>query len=76
MPTDAWPGRELLTLEELGRPRIDAVMTLSGIFRDLLPQPDPHAGRRCLARGESADEPLEFNFVRKHALAYQDKTRL
>ena len=27
----------LLPLAELGRPRIDVIMTLSGIFRDLLP---------------------------------------
>jgi hypothetical protein len=32
-------------LEELGRPRIDVVMTLSGIFRDLLP-----LQTRCLPR--------------------------
>ena len=30
-------GAELIPLETLGRPRIDAVVTLSGIFRDLLP---------------------------------------
>ena len=30
-------GAELIPLEELGRPRIDVVVTLSGIFRDLLP---------------------------------------
>ena len=30
-------GAELIPLAELGRPRIDVVMTLSGIFRDLLP---------------------------------------
>jgi magnesium chelatase subunit H len=30
-------GAELLPLEEVGRPRIDVVITLSGIFRDLLP---------------------------------------
>jgi magnesium chelatase subunit H len=30
-------GADLIPLEELGRPRIDVVMTLSGIFRDLLP---------------------------------------
>jgi magnesium chelatase subunit H len=30
-------GAELVPLEELGRPRIDVIMTLSGIFRDLLP---------------------------------------
>jgi magnesium chelatase subunit H len=33
---------------ELGRPRIDVVMTLSGIFRDLLPLADPDAGRSRL----------------------------
>ncbi len=30
-------GAELIPLATLGRPRIDAVVTLSGIFRDLLP---------------------------------------
>jgi magnesium chelatase subunit H len=30
-------GAELIPLAELGRPRIDVVVTLSGIFRDLLP---------------------------------------
>ena len=30
-------GAELIPLEEHGRPRIDVVITLSGIFRDLLP---------------------------------------
>jgi magnesium chelatase subunit H len=38
-------GADLIPLEELGRPRIDVVMTLSGIFRDLLPLADPDAGR-------------------------------
>jgi magnesium chelatase subunit H len=66
-------GAELMSLEELGRPRIDAVMTLSGIFRDLLPnQTRMLADAAWLAA--SADEPLELNFVRKHALAYQAET--
>ncbi len=30
-------GATLVPLEELGRPRIDVMVTLSGIFRDLLP---------------------------------------
>ena len=30
-------GAELIPLSDLGRPRIDVLMTLSGIFRDLLP---------------------------------------
>ncbi len=66
-------GAELLTLEELGRPRVDAVMTLSGIFRDLLPnQTRLLADAAYLAA--SADEPPEQNFVRKHALEYQQRT--
>ena len=60
----------LIPLTELGRPRIDVVITLSGIFRDLLP-----LQTRLLAEATflaaSADEPLAQNFVRKHALKYQ-----
>jgi magnesium chelatase subunit H len=63
-------GAELIPLEQLGRPRIDVVITLSGIFRDLLP-----LQIRLLAEAAylaaAADEPVERNFVRKHALAYQ-----
>jgi magnesium chelatase subunit H len=66
-------GAELIPLSELGRPRIDAVMTLSGIFRDLLPtQTKLLAEAAYLAA--SAEEPLEQNFVRKHALNYQAET--
>ncbi|MGL4573692.1 MAG: magnesium chelatase subunit H [Burkholderiaceae bacterium] len=65
-------GALLVPLEELGRPRIDVIMTLSGIFRDLLPlQIKLLAEAAFLAA--TADEPLESNFVRKHALAYQAK---
>lgn len=63
-------GAMLVPLEELGRPRIDVVTTLSGIFRDLLPlQTKLLAEASFLAA--AADEPVEMNFVRKHALAYQ-----
>lgn len=63
-------GAELVPLESLGRPRIDVVVTLSGIFRDLLPlQTKLLAEASYLAA--TADEPDECNFVRKHALAYQ-----
>jgi magnesium chelatase subunit H len=62
-------GAELLPLSTLGRPRIDVVITLSGIFRDLLPMQI-----RLLAEASflaaSADEPPEQNYLRKHALAY------
>jgi magnesium chelatase subunit H len=63
-------GAELVALAALGRPRIDVVITLSGIFRDLLPlQIKLLAEAAFLAA--SADEPADQNFVRKHALAYQ-----
>jgi magnesium chelatase subunit H len=62
-------GADLVPLAELGRPRIDVVMTLSGIFRDLLP-----LQTRMLAeaawKAATADEPLAQNFIRAHALAY------
>ena len=63
-------GAELLPLAALKRPRVDVVTTLSGIFRDLLPlQVKLLAEASFLAA--AADEPVEMNFVRKHALAYQ-----
>ncbi len=65
-------GAELIPLAELGRPRIDVVMTLSGIFRDLLP-----LQTRLLAEAAwlaaTADEPEEQNFIRTHARAYAEK---
>jgi magnesium chelatase subunit H len=65
-------GADLIPLEELGRPRIDVVMTLSGIFRDLLP-----LQTRMLAeaawKAATAEEPVEMNFVRAHALDYAEK---
>jgi magnesium chelatase subunit H len=63
-------GAELIPLQQLGRPRVDVVITLSGIFRDLLPlQIKLLAEATFLAA--AADEPETHNFVRKHALAYQ-----
>jgi magnesium chelatase subunit H len=63
-------GAQLVPLEDLGRPRIDVVVTLSGIFRDLLPlQTRMLAEAAFLAA--AADEPAEQNYIRKHALAYQ-----
>jgi len=65
-------GASLIPLAELGRPRIDVVITLSGIFRDLMPlQIKLLAEAAYLAA--SADEPLELNWIRKHSLAYQQE---
>ncbi len=63
-------GAELVPLAELGRPRIDVIATLSGIFRDLLP-----LQTRMLAEASwlasAADEPLDMNFVRANSLQHQ-----
>jgi magnesium chelatase subunit H len=58
----------LIPLEELGRPRVDVLMTASGIFRDTF------AGTidlldRLIREAAGADEPEERNFVRKHVNA-------
>ncbi len=58
----------LIPLAELGRPRVDVVCTVSGIFRDLM----AHQAMlidKAARLAATADEPLEANFVRKHALA-------
>ncbi len=58
---------ELLSLEELGRPRIDVVVNCSGVFRDLFINQMALLDKAVKMAAE-ADEPLEMNFVRKHAL--------
>ena len=66
-------GAKLIPLEDLRRPRIDVMMTLSGIFRDLLPlQTKMLAEAAWLAA--SADEPEDMNYVRKHTLAMVTET--
>jgi cobaltochelatase CobN len=61
-------GLEPISLQELGRPRIDVTVRISGFFRDAF----PHVvallddAVRMVA---GVDEPAELNFVRAHALA-------
>ncbi|MBK44057.1 MAG: magnesium chelatase subunit H [Roseovarius sp.] len=62
-------GADLIPLAELDRPRIDVLMTLSGIFRDLLPLQTRLLAEAAL-RAAMAEEPEEQNFIRAHALAY------
>ncbi|WP_280467704.1 cobaltochelatase subunit CobN [Nocardia cyriacigeorgica] len=59
---------EVISLEELGRPRIDVTVRISGFFRDAFPH--------VLALLDDAvrlvaalDEPAESNYVRAHAQA-------
>ncbi|MFM7572412.1 MAG: magnesium chelatase subunit H, partial [Snowella sp.] len=58
---------ELLSLEELGRPRVDVVVNCSGVFRDLFIN-QMNLLDQAVKIAAEADEPLEMNFVRKHAL--------
>lgn len=56
-----------MSLEELGRPRIDIVMTVSGIFRDLF-SPTVQLLDKAVRLVAQLDEPLELNYVRKHVM--------
>jgi magnesium chelatase subunit H len=59
---------EAIPLEQLGRPRIDVVMTVSGIFRDLFGATMGLLDRavHCVA---ALDEPPEANYVRRNIRA-------
>ena len=63
-------GAALIPLDQLTRPRVDVIITLSGIFRDLLPLQIKLLAEAAFMAA-SADEPVERNFIRKHALAFQ-----
>ena len=56
---------EVIPLEELQRPRIDVVMTVSGIFRDLF-APTMTLLDRAVRRVAALDEPHELNYVRRN----------
>ncbi|KAJ7564346.1 hypothetical protein O6H91_02G013900 [Diphasiastrum complanatum] len=58
---------EPVPLEELGRPRIDVVVNCSGVFRDLFIN-QMNLLDRAVKLVSELDEPLELNYVRKHAI--------
>merc|ERR1719502_125855 len=58
---------ELIPLEELGRPRVDVVVTCSGVFRDLFIN-QMNLMDRAVKLAAEAEEPIEMNFVRANAL--------
>ena len=59
---------ELIPLEKLSRPRIDIVVSCSGVFRDLFIN-QINLMDRVVKMATEADEPSDMNFVRKYALA-------
>jgi magnesium chelatase subunit H len=56
---------EVIPLEKLGRPRIDVVMTVSGIFRDLF-APTIQLLDKAVRTVAVLDEPPDMNFVRRN----------
>ncbi|SDT96140.1 magnesium chelatase subunit H [Stappia sp. ES.058] len=64
-------GADLVPLEELGRARVDVVMTLSGIFRDLLPLQTRLLADASL-KAAMADEPDTANPIRAQAVSHAE----
>lgn len=60
-------GVELIPLSELGRPRIDVTVRISGFFRDAFPHLITLLDD-AVNLAINADEPLEQNYIRKHFL--------
>ncbi|GMH20158.1 hypothetical protein Nepgr_021999 [Nepenthes gracilis] len=58
---------EPVSLEELGRPRIDVVVNCSGVFRDLFIN-QMNLLDRAVKMIAELDEPIDQNYVRKHAV--------
>jgi cobaltochelatase CobN len=61
-------GFEIVPLAELGRPRIDVTLRISGFFRDALPHVIDLMDD-AIAAVARLDEPGDSNYVRAHALA-------
>jgi cobaltochelatase CobN len=71
-------GFEVTPLAELGRPRIDVTVRISGFFRDAFPHVIALLDD-AIAAVAQLDEPAESNYVRAHAdadvLAHGDRRR-
>jgi cobaltochelatase CobN len=61
-------GVEIIELAELGRPRIDVTLRVSGFFRDAFPGL-MHLFDQAVARILVLEEPADRNYPRKHWLA-------
>jgi len=58
-------GLEIIPLEELGRPRIDVTLRISGLFRDAFPNL-VHLIDEAVEMVANLDEPPEWNYLAKH----------
>lgn len=61
-------GLRVVPLDELGRPRIDVTVRISGFFRDAFPHVIAILDD-AITQVAELDEPVEQNFVRAHAQA-------
>jgi len=68
-------GVELIPLQELGRPRIDVVVEISGIVRDNLLNVVELIDE-AIQKAASADEPESLNFIRANSQALGHSTRI
>lgn len=64
---------DVIPLDQLGRPRIDIVMTVSGIFRDLFGATMALLDT-AVRRVAVLDEPRDMNFVKKHIAEQMDES--
>lgn len=65
-------GVELIPLSELGRPRIDVTVRISGFFRDAFPHLITLLDD-SVNLAINADEPPDQNYIRKHYLEDMEK---
>jgi len=63
---------EVIPLEELGRPRIDVLVRISGIVRDTLPN-YIYLIDEAIEKVVTLDEPLEMNYIKKHYIEHIKK---
>lgn len=63
--TDKVIGLEVIPLEELGRPRIDVTLRISGLFRDTFPNLIELVDE-AVNMVASLEEEHEYNFIKKH----------
>ena len=68
-------GIEVVSLEALGRPRIDVTVRISGFFRDAFPHLVALLDD-AVARVAALDEPDDMNFVAAHARADAERLAL
>lgn len=67
-------GMEPIPLEELGRPRIDTVISLTGLYRDQFPNVMEWFNHAIVLLAE-LDEPQTENLIRRNSLALEQRLR-